>query len=256
MSVHPELCIFPTEANDWWFPGRYPWRKAALHGQPPLWKDPEGVSRANLDAVPPRHDRKIRAVFRLYQLLQGGHQFFTKSAMNLWMTDWIQQSFPGARFILLVRDGHSVALSYARKERGKIERDQEAFARIGITPDLDVLTKQCAEAWADHARESIRQETEGPLSGDRAMVLRYEDFCLSPRENLLSLARFMEISETPFEAVDLSGVDSTNFKARDSIDSAQWDALTDIMSEGLRHYGYLDASQSRIAGSNLAKASD
>ena len=125
LRSHPDLSVFPDEANDLWHPRLYPWSDARLD-VPPIWADGQAFTRASLDSRSAADDQRLRAAFGAYQRLTRGRYLVNKSIMITFMVEYVLDVFPDARFIHLLRDGRSVALSFAQKDAKNISNTGRA----------------------------------------------------------------------------------------------------------------------------------
>ena len=248
LAAHPALAVYPTEANELWHPEAYPWVRSRLD-LPPFWRDPREFTRISLQhrgGVPPS---RLRAVFGAYQLLRRGSHFVNKSAMTAFMLPFIDATFPGARFLHLYRNGYAVALSYAKLQQARTERDPAYAARPGGLSSFDELLETCAGVWNEHVME-IEARKASPELGGRILDVRYEELCARPAEDLARIAGFLGIDAHPFRRGDYRHIEATNFKLRRELEPEQLRSMTPPMLPGLERLGYPreDRAASRAAG--------
>jgi LPS sulfotransferase NodH len=234
LRSHPDISVFPDEANDLWHPALYPWATTKLDVAP-IWADGHAFARASLLSRTPADDERLRAAFGAYQRLTGGPCFVNKSILITFIVDHILKVFGDARFIHLLRDGRSVALSFAQKESSKIAKDRERYARYGLTLPLEDLVVRFAQNWQDQMREIDRHRER--LSG-RLYEIRYEDLCADPKQELSSLANFLAVDPYHFT---VSGVatSSQDFKFARDLPASVQERVTALLSPTLREKGYL-----------------
>lgn len=237
-ASHEEIATYPSEANTLWHPQTYPWRRSPLRDQiPPLWVDPERFTRFSIQYRTHDQTQRLRSAFGAYQLLSRKKYFLNKSAMITFMIRFIRRTFPDAHFIHMVRDGHAVALSYAKKEFKKIHQDPNVYQEQGLNLSFEELLKECARSWRQHIEEVERQKEE--LSRQNALYeVRYERFCQDPRRELSQLAKFMGVDPAGFRWTDYSHIRSRNFKYREELEPDTLRALSHIMQPQLANQGY------------------
>lgn len=236
LGRHPEIAALPSEANDLWHPGLYPWRPD-VHPVPPLWLDPRSFTRASLEGWPGDHGTRIARVFGLYQRLMGRPVLLNKSSMINFMLPEIERLFPGARFIHIVRDGRAVALSYAHKEHRKMRVRAAAYAQRGLEMDFDALCRRMATLWVetlgeiDTARAALGWDAQG-----RYFECRYEDFCCQPRGIAREISRFLVID--PGRVRLGEAISDKNHKFRDELSPRTLMDLGRICGNVLVRRGY------------------
>ncbi len=237
---HRDLATYPGEANGLWHPRTFPWRCSRRRRDvPPLWVDPECFSRTSVDLRTPRDARRMRSVFGAYQWMLGRPCFLAKSAMITFMVPRILEECPSARFIHIVRDGRSVALSYAKMEYHKILRHRAVYAAAGYDLPIQEILGLCAKAWRAHIDEVERQTAALALKA-RGLLheVRYEELCQAPHETVDGIARFMGIDPGGFHTAGFTHVRNMNLKRSAELDPRTLAALTELLQPALRAKGY------------------
>ena len=238
LRSHKDIAGYPYEANELWHPGAFPWALTDQRTRP-FWADPHGFTQASLANRSADDDRRLKAVFGAYQFAFRGKAFVNKSVMITFMVPKVLELFPGARFIHLFRDGRAVALSWAIRERAKIDGHREPFRRFGLDLDRDMLLEKFAEHWTQHILEIERQKEELDLVG-RGLLheLRYEDLCADPAHELTSIAQFMELDPHRFATTEYSEIKDANAKYRKELPSSAIERISSIMRPALaiKHY--------------------
>jgi protein-tyrosine sulfotransferase len=115
--------------------------------------------------------------------------------------------WPGARLIVLIRDGRSVV--------------QSCMATFGWDFDM------AAHWWADAADQILRFQRMNEQPADRYRVVRYEDLVDDPRPTLTSLLDFLELDREPFDfdaAADLPVRGSSRYFGRGR-GSVHWEPI-------------------------------
>ena len=233
LSSHPALSVFPSEANDLWHPKLYPWAESTLD-VPPTWADARAFARASLQTRTPADDARLRAVFGAYQRLTRGEYMVNKSVLITFMLDHVLKIFADARFIHLLRDGRSVALSFAEKEAKKIARNPAKYQRYGLALPQDELVLRFAENWRDQMAEIDRHREQ--LS-DRLFEMRYEELCSAPRDELARLADFLRVDASLFKAGGVT-IRSQDYKFARELSPATQKRVTALLASTLHRHGY------------------
>jgi hypothetical protein len=228
---HPSVANYPTEANELWHPRMYPWHESTVE-TPPFFVDAKQFTERSLAQRTPTDDLRLRATFGAYQTLARRPVFLQKTVMVSFMLDKILELFPDARFVQLVRDGRSVALSWVVKERAKLK--QPRYSRYSF--DEAELLAVYAKHWQDNILAMDDAVARLGLAA-RYHELRYEDLCANPTGELTSLARFLDVAPEPFLGERSAHIKTTNEKAR-AIDPAHLAIIDDVAREARRRKGY------------------
>lgn len=236
LGRHPDIAALPSEGNTLWHPTLYPWR-AGEHLSAPLWKAPEDFTRASFRDWPPGHGARMQRVFGLYQRLLGRAVFLNKSSMINFMLPEVEQIFPRARFIHIVRDGRAVALSYALKEHRKMQARSSAYARAGLLMSFDDLCVRMGEMWGetlaeiDQARASLGWDAD-----ERYLECRYEDFCDRPARTAGEIAEYLGLDPDRVRLGE--AISDRNHKVREALTPELYERLTETCCDMLRARGY------------------
>lgn len=239
LALHPDIAVYPGEANELWHPHLYPWVKATIDA-PPFWADPVAFTNASLNQ-PHRtqHDHYLQAVFGAYQFLHGGRVFLNKSVMVTFMMPHILRLFPDARFIHLVRDGRAVALSLTKKELQKIQATATIYQHKGYALDFDRLLVSFADHWLAHVNEVSRQNVALNLTKDQLLELSYEDICLNFDKEMTRLCNYMGISFAKLPLARVPHFQNMNRKIDEMLSCEQTISLTHIIADTLESKGYI-----------------
>jgi len=238
LAQHPDIAVYPGEANERWHPHLYPWAKAMIDA-PPFWIDPVAFTQASLNQPErDKHDTYLQAVFGAYQLLHGGRVFLNKSVMVTFMILHLLQLFPEAKFIHLVRDGRAVALSYAQKEQEKIQEAETVYRAKGYSLDFDQLLEAFAQHWQAHIAEIERQKKSLSLvENGRLLEISYENLCADTRQTLADLCAFLDVDISTLPP-ELTSFRNMNYKVNESLSPAQNALLSQSTQPILQHKGY------------------
>lgn len=239
LALHPDIAVYPGEANELWHPHLYPWVKATIDA-PPFWADPVAFTNASLNQ-PHRtqHDQYLQAVFGAYQFLHGGRVFLNKSVMVTFMMPHILHLFPDAKFIHLVRDGRAVALSHTQKEQQKIQMADTVYHRKGYTLDFDQLLETFARHWQDHIAEVGRQKAVLNLTSEQLLELLYENMSINFDDEMSRLCDFLEVSYTKLPLTQITRFQNMNHKVDELLSSNQVASLERIIANSLEDKGYI-----------------
>lgn len=227
LATHPALAVFPSEANRYWHPDLYPWVSRKID-TPPLWIDPFEFSRVSAEHWSADRAIALRKLFGAFQMARRGSVFINKSAMIHFMLSTVDETFPGARFVHLVRDGRAVALSYAKRMGGVQDSEQQGFDET-----LDATSRY----WQVSVSQIGRQVSDLGLQ-DRFLELRYEDLCAEPTESFSNLARFLDVQVDPLLRFKAGRFRPMNHKFLDELSPSTLERIGQLMHEGLVDKGY------------------
>jgi Sulfotransferase family len=238
LASHPNIAVYPSEANELWHPGAYPWW-ASDRATPPIWKDPYVFTTATLERRTPDQDRRLRAVLGAFQALDRGACVVNKSVMVTFMIAHITSVFPDARFIHLIRDGRAVALSFARFEKRHIATHPQRYRQWGLDLRFEALVEEFARYWRQHISEIETQRTVlGLDASNRLIELRYEDLTRNPGATIEQLASFLAVNVAGFDTGRWPRIDDRNYKVREALTDDSLQRIEHIMEPELSMKGY------------------
>ncbi|MEO0456093.1 MAG: sulfotransferase [Cyanobacteria bacterium P01_A01_bin.114] len=202
------------------------------------------------------YQQAYASLMRLH--FDGDLRFAEKTPRNCFLVDFLADTFPGARFIHIIRDGRDVALSYSKKPwlqaaqapSQKIEPGgypYGPFARFWVeaervqefetTSDIH----RCIWAW--------RRFTEAVLMGgvqssqESYLELRYEDLVSSPRLSSERLLDFLNIenvrSRLQFKTATASANPQLIGQWRNELTADQLSQIESEAGELLNQLGYV-----------------
>lgn len=237
LRAHQQLAVYPNEANELWHPATYPWHRKKNQHVKPYWLDPAGFSEFSVQQFLPENISAMKRSFSFFQKLSGNRQFVLKSAMITFMLPFIKNLYPQARFIVLVRDGRSVAYSYSVKQFEKIVKHPEGYADYSnITrQELMTLTAQVWQHQFDYLDTAILNKQ---LPAGSIFFLKYEDLCSDPQAAMRSVFDFMGVEPKGFDHAVLNRISSTNYKVNKDENPAILNAAESAMSSGLARFNY------------------
>lgn len=242
LRYHPQLAVFPGEANDLWHPYSYPWTKYAssLKSQvQPFWINPEGFTQYTLQKFTSKDLFRLRNTFAWFKTFHKNHTFVNKSAMITYLIPFILEQYPDARFISLVRDGRAVALSYARKQAKKLEQSPEAFSRVEEGQNFEVLLTVLSRIWQQHVDFLQSLQDDETLNQKNFLSIRYEDLCNHPKATLSAIFKFLAVGSDEFQLRSYDFIESANSKFEFGLEKRLQELMVGKMENGLRKFGYI-----------------
>ena len=229
--------------------------------------------------------RSIRRAFDRLAVNHGLTHVIEKTCANSLRVGFVDRILPDARFVHLVRDGHDVALSAAKRWTAPLDL-QYVLRKARYVPVLDLpyyatrylwsrahrlfSHEQRLASWgprfegmsAAHREHSLIEvcglqwqrcversdEALAQIDASRVYRLCYEDLVARPADKVLSLANFLDVTIAPQRVGQLvSDVSSQSVgNARKCLDAATMTALEDLLANTLRKHGY--GLQDRNAG--------
>jgi omega-hydroxy-beta-dihydromenaquinone-9 sulfotransferase len=197
------------------------------------------------DDVTPFVRRTLHAAFA-EAVLPSRPRFFAK------LTGWsrigyLNELFPNARFVHLVRDGRDVASSLLRVWFWKGWRGPENW-HFGPLPSPD------HELWLEYDRSFVVlaglgwkllvnsvEEARPALPADRFLQSRYEDFLAAPEPELRRITEFagLDWDDRLHRAMQKDAVRDQAGRHRKDLSERQAENLTRILEPELQVYGYL-----------------
>jgi omega-hydroxy-beta-dihydromenaquinone-9 sulfotransferase len=196
--------------------------------------------------VTPRVRRQLHSVFER-MLTRRRNRILIK------LTGWsrigfLNEIFPDAKFIHIVRDGRAVASSYLHINEWQWRGWYGPYSwRYGpLTPEDQAAWEASGKSfaalaglqWRIHTRaiDSARTQVEP----SRFLQVRYEDFCDEPLETCRRVVEFSELERSPmFERhVSTTRITDMSNRYRKDLSPAQQGLLTRLLRDDLLKYGY------------------
>lgn len=240
LAEHPDIAVFPDEANYLWHPETHPWRYSRYRDEvPPYWWDPPYHTERSLKLRRGGHEDHIRTVFGLFSMRSRGEVFVNKSAKITFMVSYILHLFPEARFVNVIRDGRSVAYSQARKISTTIDTKPWLYADHGFAGSFEDVLLRCARSWQKHMLEAKRLASEGSVfCADRLLHVRYEQLCAQPVDELRRVCRFLGVDPTGIPDTLPLDVSNRNWKVRSGLQPGTYQKLDQLLEPTLKDCGY------------------
>jgi Sulfotransferase family len=196
--------------------------------------------------VTPRVRRQLHAVFE-------GMVTRRRPRVLIKLTGWsrigfLNEVFPDARFIHIVRDGRAVASSYLHINEWQWRGWYGPYSwRYGpLSPEDQAAWEASGRSfvalagiqWRLHTR-SI-EAARARLDPGRFLEVRYEDYCAQPLETCRRVVDFAELEWSPgFERqVKATRITDMTNRFRKDLSSEQQALLTDLLRTDLLRYGY------------------
>ncbi|MGH7510448.1 MAG: sulfotransferase family protein [Gemmatimonadales bacterium] len=196
--------------------------------------------------VTPRVRNQVRSV--LEAMLTPKH-----SRMLVKLTGWsrigfLNEIFPDAKFIHIVRDGRAVASSLLHISSWQWRGWYGPYSwRYGpLSPEDQAVWEASNRSFAVLAglqwRIHIRSLEAGrqAIEPGRFLEVRYETFCEQPVETCRRVAEFADLTASPaFERhVKAASIRDMSSRWRDDLNADQQALLTRLLREDLLRYGY------------------
>jgi len=193
-------------------------------------------ARGRADATP-RAKRFLRKVVRNHLEMFDKPRFINKCPRNTLRIEFLDEVFPDAYFIHIVRDGRAVANSI----RHTRQRHNGAYwlsrppgwQRLLTHP----LLEACGLQWkmiVEYALESAKS-----IPPERYIQLRYEDLCAHPKQIFREISERVELKwdEAALEKL-VSDIESRNYKWHEKFSDQEVAMLNSRLGELLTKLGY------------------
>lgn len=238
--LHPEICVYPDEADVLWHPQTYPYRSSPhIANLPPYWLDPGEFTAKSIEYRTESETRRLKAVFGAFQYLGGERCFLNKNPMLSFMLPYALELFPGARFIHIVRDGRAVVYSRAQRMTELLPRNKDAYDKYGVDYSYDNMLEASSNTWVGEIEAIDRSVKKLELEKKGAYLeLKYEDFCGNPVHWLKTIAEFMGVNSREYESIELPEIKNTNYKYQDTLGADALGKIMKIMAPALKMKKY------------------
>jgi hypothetical protein len=191
LDGHPVLAI-PSESyfipQLWDRHGRRPDKEAFLADVERLARVREwGVTRDQVSMrLPQRPDfaEAIGAIYRAYAEARGKPRFGDKTPSYMQRLPLLEQAFPGARYVHLIRDGRDAALSFLSMRR----KPRFNWARPRGVGSFAAQWRREVEGGRQFGRQTAPR---------RYLEIRYEDLVVEPERILRETCRFLGLEFDP-----------------------------------------------------------
>ncbi len=182
----------------------------------------------------------LRAAFDDIARFSGGTTIITKRIENNGRIPLLAEVFPNARFVMIVRDGRAVAYSLSKVDwwpQGKIwwlNSTAEEWAKKGGDP-----WELCAREWVEEQRRV--EAGLAQVTPDRVLIVTYENLVNNPIEQLVRIARFAGLDESPRWESALRRIEfpNRNERWRSALPPEAVATIESIQADELRRHGYV-----------------
>jgi Sulfotransferase family len=187
----------------------------------------------------PRSAEALRAAVRRIGDASGGSIFVNKRIANIRRIPFLADTFPGARFVALVRDGRAVALSLSTVDWWPTHEvpwyggTPTRWAAEGRDP-----WELCARNWVEELE--AMEEGLGQIAPSRILRLSYEELIADPIRQLDAIAAFGGFTPDAgwHERVEALSFPDRNDRWRSSLDVEALATIEQIQELTLKEYGY------------------
>lgn len=247
MSVHPELCWFPKHMklfpNHVWSSTVHrvfelpligvKFKKTILSPKKALRLLPyHPYEGDNIHALLDENNTDaFRKVIEDSLKYSGKNRFLNKQTTNYRRLKLLNQIFPDAKFIHVIRDGRAVANSYLRVNWKWLKKRIQEWEVKGVEP---------IEKFAIHWKDVVDKILENKeLLGDRYMEIKYEQLTNDTRGILRKAIDFCELDWSDRYSNFLpETLPNMDYKWREQLTEKQKSILDDCIGETLIQLGY------------------
>jgi omega-hydroxy-beta-dihydromenaquinone-9 sulfotransferase len=177
-----------------------------------------------------------------------------KNRLLIKITGWprigfLNEIFPDAKFIHVLRDGRAVASSLLHVGFWKGWHGPQSWRAGLLSPEDQALWESYDRSFAALAGIEWRIQMRAMEAARRVidpslfLEVKYETFCEQPVESFRQVLEFAEIPwSDEFEGeIRAAHIRSTSNRWRNDLAAGQQAILDDLLAEDLRRYGYGDA---------------
>lgn len=177
-------------------------------------------------------------------------RFLSKDPSHSLRIELLNEVFPGAIFVNIIRDGMAVVCSMTKP--GRIFNDPNSYFGLSLKKsnqmDYDLLERH-ARQWIEINDEI--QSAKNNLEPEQYYEIKYENLVSNPKKTLDSIFKFSgldnfnifnhgfkRISDIGFIEDISENLTSSNYKVQEEFDKDQIKNLKDIMHESLIRFEY------------------
>jgi LPS sulfotransferase NodH len=141
----------------------------------------------------------IAAVFEAYAAKEGKPRWGDKTPMYMRHLPLLEQLFPTAQYVHLIRDGRDAAVSFLRMPEG-------TFTRTWAHPESAAEFACLWRVEVENARALVRR-----VGSTRYLELRYEELVAEPEKTVRAICAFADL---PYESAMLDYADAVDVSAK------------------------------------------
>lgn len=161
-----------------------------------------------------------------HRATRSGDYILEKSPPNCVRIPWLREKFPDSKFICVIRNGYAVS-------EGILRRDPKV-------PERGFNIQRSAEHWYN-ANKIMFQDLEKmvkekKLSIDDFVIIKYEDFCENPINELRKIEHMLKI--TNWNYIDIEKIRNLNDTQISRLSSQDVQTIENIASEMLEKFDY------------------
>jgi protein-tyrosine sulfotransferase len=143
------------------------------------------IDLKELEILYSKHNDRVNFIHELIPLILRQHKktiFGEKTARNIHSFGWIQEHFPNARFIHVIRNGKDVICSLRTHRKRKVVDNK-------IVPlHTNMPINACIDRWQRSVSDGIQFR-----GNNNYIEIKYEDLVLNTEQTLLRICKFIEI---------------------------------------------------------------
>jgi hypothetical protein len=238
LNKHPEVNVYPEEANEIWHPTLYPWHKYR-GSTPPMWIDGKQFISASLSDWTAAYQRRIKAHLGAYHFLTRRKFLIIDSAMIAMLLPSLSLLFPDAKFIHVYRDGRIASFLAAERQYKKYLHHPEAYHGVGLRfGALDEVYELMARHWVEVIEAVDMFRINSTNTSSRMLELSYEEFCASPSQQTARILEFIGAAPISLDAKRVTNRNSHDFER---IPKQNGERVQSILTGTLASKGYFDA---------------
>lgn len=202
-----------------------------------------GIPEVPGPEVPPQARRALARSFEIMRRFDGGHHLVSKRIANNRRIPLLNEAFPGARFVHIIRDGRAVAASLSRVDWWPTS----TIAWFGGTPaDWEA---DGGDPWELSARNWVEELADiergfAAATDPQVLHIRYEDFVAEPASTLRQVAAFggLETDRQWEETIGRMPFPDRNDGWRVALPADAVRTIERVQQARLRQHGYLAGS--------------
>jgi len=232
-SIFAELyAVHPWVAN---------WSEAGRIWDPVNYFNKESDHHWDSSMVTEEKASRLHSFFEWYRRKNNGKRFVNKHPRSSVRITFIRKIFPDAYFLHVIRDGRAVVNSIINKIREDYVRQTTPFGNFCKPPDWrryqrkDII-EQTAWQWTKILEHIMENKAE---LGNRYFEVKYEDFCIKPREIFAAAFKFGELPVSQKIIGEIPSVlKNMNYKYKTELSSSQINTINSIQKDMLGRLGY------------------